>query len=165
MTKISLNDYIKKKKLNKNAEKNLRNLVALGKYPEACEKKGNRWLVDEDRLDEYMGNKRKTAIPNAVREAIVSEKLDPSKLTYDQATTVQARLKTMLLMLDVEERKGKLISKEQVEKEAFECGRKVRDAVMSLPERVSPILAGMTKEFEINNLLKKEIILILEGAL
>lgn len=59
------------------------------------------------------------------------------------------------LKLEVE--RGELISKADVEKDAFECARMVRDNLQNIPSRISSVVAAMKKEAEVEKLLDKEI--------
>lgn len=62
-----------------------------------------------------------------------------------------------LAQLDYEERAGKLVKKEEVEREAFDISRQLRDRFLSIPQEVSGTLVGMTDEKEIAKFLRSKI--------
>lgn len=66
-----------------------------------------------------------------------------------------------LAKLDFEERSGKVVDADEVRAQIFGLGRRVRDALMGLPDRLAPVLAGMTDQAEIHRLLAEEITIIL----
>jgi hypothetical protein len=68
-----------------------------------------------------------------------------------------------LAQLDFQVKSGKYVLKEDVEKEAFEIGRQVRDAVMNVPDRISAIIATIDDEIQIMELLKEELSYALSG--
>lgn len=59
--------------------------------------------------------------------------------------------------LKLEELRGKLASRADVETAAFERARAVRDAMLSIPDRISPLLAAESDEHAVNELLRAEI--------
>ncbi|MEO5348004.1 MAG: hypothetical protein H7834_16755 [Magnetococcus sp. YQC-9] len=64
--------------------------------------------------------------------------------------------------LDLEERQGKLLRADDVEREAFELGRRVRDRLLNIPSRVSPTIAAETDFKVIERLLTQELRTALE---
>ncbi len=59
------------------------------------------------------------------------------------------------------ENEGELISVESVQKQAFEAGKRTKEAITVIPERVSAILASIDDPNEIKNILRKEIDIVL----
>ena len=59
--------------------------------------------------------------------------------------------------------KGEYMLVKDSEKQAFEAGRAVRDALLSLPPRLSPIFAGESNRFNIERLFLEEINQVLSG--
>lgn len=57
---------------------------------------------------------------------------------------------------------GTLVLKADVEKEAFDCARQIRDAMLNIPNRVSAILAAEKEESVIDKILTTEIIQALQ---
>ncbi|MEO5347925.1 MAG: hypothetical protein H7834_16345 [Magnetococcus sp. YQC-9] len=64
--------------------------------------------------------------------------------------------------LDLEERRGRLLKADDVEREAFELGRRVRDRLLNIPSRVSANLAAETDFKVIERLLIQELRTALE---
>lgn len=62
-----------------------------------------------------------------------------------------------LAQLDYEERAGKLVRKEEIDREAFEAARLIRDRFLSLPQELGGTLVGMTDEKEIIQYLRAKI--------
>jgi len=62
-----------------------------------------------------------------------------------------------LAKLDFEQRSGKLVDADEVRVQIFGLGRRMRDALMGLPDRLAPVLAGQTDQAEIHRLLAQEI--------
>ena len=58
--------------------------------------------------------------------------------------------------------KGKLIEKDEVEKEFYEVALMIKEKFLNIPMRVSNELAGKSDEFEIRQILEDEIRLALE---
>lgn len=79
-----------------------------------------------------------------------------------EAQKLQANYAAALKKLDLEERRGDLISKATVEKEAFEMARRVRDAILNIPNRISAELAIITDPHLITDKLNTEITAALE---
>jgi hypothetical protein len=62
-----------------------------------------------------------------------------------------------LAQLDYEERAGKLVKKDEVEREAFDISRQLRDRFLSLPQELAGTLVGMSDEKEIAKFLRAKI--------
>lgn len=59
--------------------------------------------------------------------------------------------------LDYEERSGKLVDADGVRAQLFALGRRARDTLLGVPDRLAPILAGETDAATIHRLLAQEI--------
>jgi hypothetical protein len=81
----------------------------------------------------------------------------PKCNNFTEAQKIDREYQAALRKLDLEQRQGKLIDAEQVEKDAYEIGRRVRDSVLSIPDRISASLAVINDESEIHNRLKTEL--------
>jgi hypothetical protein len=62
-----------------------------------------------------------------------------------------------LAKLDFEERSGKLVDADQVRAQIFALGRRAREALLGLPDRLAPVLAGESDPAEIHRLLAQEL--------
>lgn len=86
---------------------------------------------------------------------------DDSKAKHEKdKLKEEARLKA----LAVQRLEGSLVDAEGVAKGAFEQGRKIRDSIMNLPDRLSPLLVAEDDTNKIHKMLSEEIRSILEGA-
>jgi len=96
-------------------------------------------------------------------DAIESAGLDPSCVDYQTSRALNEHYKAALNKLEFEERKGTLVKKKDVEKEAFECARMVRDSIMNIPNRIADQLSVISDKKEIRDVLKKELSTALES--
>jgi len=62
-----------------------------------------------------------------------------------------------LAKLEFEQRSARLVEADEVRAQIFALGRRMRDAMMGLPDRLAPVLAGQTDQTEIHRLLAQEI--------
>ena len=69
----------------------------------------------------------------------------------------------LLKKLEYEERSGKLVEISRMEMDAFAAARAARDKLLGIPDRIAPILVGMTDIFEIKEILRKEILATLQN--
>ena len=77
--------------------------------------------------------------------------------SYAQSRAVREAYQARLAKLEFEERSGKLIDADQVKVRAFKMARSARDALLTLPDRLAPILASSTDVQEIHRLLLDDI--------
>lgn len=83
---------------------------------------------------------------------------DPKEnYNYHKARGVREVYEAQLAKLEFEEKSKKLIDAEKVKRQAFEIGRITRDSILSIPDRVSAELAGITDQATIHSLLTKEL--------
>ena len=69
----------------------------------------------------------------------------------------------LLKKLEYEERSGKLVDVSKMEVDAFTAARVARDKLLAIPDRVAPILVGITDIHELKEVLRKEIITSLQN--
>lgn len=68
-----------------------------------------------------------------------------------------------MAQLEFEQRSGNLVPKRDVEREAMRLGRKLRDALLALPNRLAPELAAETDPHTVRERLLRELHSILEN--
>ncbi|KXK28624.1 MAG: hypothetical protein UZ01_02564, partial [Candidatus Brocadia sinica] len=90
-----------------------------------------------------------------------TESSDTEGLT--KARAMKEHFRALLAELEFKEKNGELVPVEAVRKQAFETARMVRDSLLNIPNRVSPILAAESDHREINQILTKEIVQCLEN--
>jgi len=66
-----------------------------------------------------------------------------------------------LAKLDFEQRSGKLVDADEVRAQVFGLGRRLRDAFLGMPDRLSPVLAGQADQALVHRLLTEEIMVCL----
>lgn len=78
-------------------------------------------------------------------------------------TAVKAFIEAQTKAMEFERERGNLIRKEVLERELFSMVRGVRDRILAVPARVSPILASISEQAEVDIRLRKELQECLEG--
>ncbi len=91
------------------------------------------------------------------------EKPDDGVWTLQKAELKEKTFKAKSAELKYLEQAGKMIEAAQVEREAFEMARAVRDRILTVPLRVAPALAAETDPHKLEIQLTRELIKSLEG--
>lgn len=86
-----------------------------------------------------------------------SGKTDGNKVSYLEAKTSEAQARAVKATLEAELMAGALVRVDEVEAEAFAQARAAREALMALPDRMSPLLAAETDAAKIHVLLTDEL--------
>ena len=81
---------------------------------------------------------------------------------YLQSRSIREAYLARLSKLEYEEKTGKLVNIDAVRVVGFNAARQARDKLMNMPDRLSPLLAGMDDSHEIHRLLSAEIRLLCE---
>ena len=87
----------------------------------------------------------------------------PRKPTLASAQAVRTTYLAQIAKLEYEERLGSLVKADGVRVEAFKVARTVRDALLSMPDRLAAELATMGDTHEVRERLHAEIRACLEG--
>lgn len=82
--------------------------------------------------------------------------------TYAEKRALLTGYKAELAKLELERAKGRLVDADIVERAAFDCARRVRDAILSIPIRIAAILAAESSEQKVRECLTAELTQILE---
>lgn len=88
---------------------------------------------------------------------------DSSVITFLEAQRRKELANAQLKELEVRKRAGELIEVATVEATVFEKGRQTRDALLSLADRLAGILAPITDQAKVHEILLKEIHQALEA--
>lgn len=99
--------------------------------------------------------------PVATARKNLIERLE-STGTYAEKRALLTGYKAELAKLELERAKGKLVDADTVEKAAFDCARKVRDGILSIPIRIAAILAAESSEQKVREYLTAELTQALE---
>ncbi|MBF0395757.1 MAG: hypothetical protein HQK78_03220 [Desulfobacterales bacterium] len=104
-----------------------------------------------DEKNEILTSEEETKSAANEKKSQVIKSTPMGSLTLHEAMTYQARFKAALLKIELDKKNKKLIDAEEVKIAAFNKGRLVRDAILNVPHRISPILAHKdeAKVFEI----------------
>lgn len=83
----------------------------------------------------------------------------PARLASSYAASRAARESYLarLARLDFEQRSGKLVDADEVRAQLFGLGRRLRDALMGVPDRLAPLLAGESNPPEVHRILSEEL--------
>lgn len=84
-------------------------------------------------------------------------------MTESRARILNLAVKTERETISLKKEKGQLLDADEVRETTFNLFRSVRDAGMTLPEKISDQLAVMDNAFEIRLLLRKEIMAIFQS--
>jgi len=76
--------------------------------------------------------------------------------TFASTRTRREQALAEMAELDLARRRGELVPAQEVRAAAFKSGRRVRDMVLALPDRLSPRLVGLD-QFAINVILTEEL--------
>jgi phage terminase Nu1 subunit (DNA packaging protein) len=90
------------------------------------------------------------------------ESLSKGDVDYLEARRRNELAKAQLAELDLAEKEGELIQVSTVENEAFTAGKKVKDGLCNIPDRISPLLAAESDKNKIYRMLTSEINQVLE---
>ena len=74
-----------------------------------------------------------------------------------KSRTVFEAFRAALARLEYQRRSGALISADEVKRTAFNEFRRCREHLMAIPDRIAPVLVGMTDAEEIHKMLTEEI--------
>lgn len=80
-----------------------------------------------------------------------------SSLNYATSRSIREAYVARLARLDYEQKSGELINAEKVRLDAFNTARRARDLLLAIPDRVAPIVAGLTDQAECHRVLLQEI--------
>lgn len=145
--------------------------IQAGKIPtNALKIEGKRRQVHSERADKALDQnidiakrrKKGNGQETKERKEEVIRSVDFDKITYHEAQTQEKRYKAALAKLEYEQKIAELVKIKQVQKEAFEIARKVRDGILNIPGRIAGILAAESDAFVIEQILIKEFKQILE---
>ena len=147
-------------------------LIREGRLKGAYIQRGGRFYIDPKKADAILdvttkienrplsskkikGGSRKQ--PTSKQKHRVTADAGVNNVDFQTARVLNEQYKAALKKLEYEERQGKLIPTDQVEKEAFEAGRKIRDQLLSIPDRCATLVAAEVDPFECKQILVKEI--------
>ena len=144
----------------------------------AVRREGRSWIIDADLADEQWATRTDpsekgamgggTARPIGVTSATTATADQPPAAAKGGPSLaiskqVKAAYEAKLTELDYKERSGEMGATREMKAEAFACARAVRDALLSLADRLAPQLAATTDARECHRLLTEEHRIALRG--
>ncbi len=173
MPKLSVKDYALHRGITWRSVYRQINEKLIPKSALSREGKGKKILVDRAKadkaLDRHAMTRRDLLTDDPPPDKTTEEKIKTARkagtasLTFHEARTLAQRFKAAHLKLDLDERTGKLVEAEAVKKAAFDQARMLRDTLLNIPDRISPVLAAESDQGKITSLLTTEIRQALEG--
>jgi len=174
MIKVTVEQYAKHRGIH---ERSVRRYLADGLIPEAALIREGRFLfinqVKADKALSKHGTTRKELLGDGplptTNKAAPAQMIQATQsagtagLSFHDARTISQRYKAALLKLELDEKTGRLVDSEQVKIAAFNRARQVRDALLNIPDRISPILAAERDQNKVSETLTQEIKTALEG--
>lgn len=156
-------------------------LLKAGKFEDAATKTGGRWNIDHRKADKVLAKnispskkrqgefgarktrgkrkpKRRSSgkPPTPAEKKRVAKEAGTEELSLFQAELLEKQYKAALKKLEYEKATGVLIEAEKVKKAAFDRGRMLRDSLLNLKGKISPLLAVEQNANKIDELLDME---------
>lgn len=78
--------------------------------------------------------------------------------SYADSRAAREAYLARLAKLEFEQRSGKLVDADDVRAQVFALGRRMRDAILAMPDRLAPVLVGQSEAAVIHKLLSDDII-------
>lgn len=117
-----------------------------------------RYSIDEGLgLQEWADNIDPAKQRDQSKQAATKELSAEGNSNYKKAAALRMFYQAKLAEAEFQERVGKLVSADKVKAEVFKIGRRVRDSLFGVPERVAAEVAAMTEPREIAIYLKEQI--------
>jgi hypothetical protein len=83
-------------------------------------------------------------------------------LNFNSARAVHETYKARKAKLEFEQMKGRLVLAEDVRRRWFTIGRRIRESVMGVADRVAPVVTGMSDSAEVHRIISSELRTALE---
>lgn len=90
-------------------------------------------------------------------DAAGGERKPSTTAQYGAARAIREGYAARRAKIDYEKEIGQLVDVDQVRALAFKVARTARDSLLSMPDRLAPILAGESNQFEVHRIMTEEI--------
>jgi hypothetical protein len=84
-------------------------------------------------------------------------RVNPEQFDYQKARAAREHYEAELKRLEYETAVRQLLNAEEVKLRTFKAARQARDALLSIPDRMAPVLAAETNAFEVHRILTDEL--------
>ncbi|HTK30722.1 MAG TPA: hypothetical protein VL332_02075 [Candidatus Saccharimonadaceae bacterium] len=134
--------------------------IAAGRIPVTADRKvdpdvaDRAWASNTDEA-KVRGTAPAAALPSAPSPMPVGPSGTSS--SYQTARALHETYRARTARLEFERLSGALVPMDQVRVEAFTSARRVREAILSVPDRLSPVLAAMSDPADIHRTLLAEL--------
>ena len=144
-------------------------LIRDGYFKGALKNFGSRKLIDPVKADRLLNeglrqdkckSPKKEKTPAEQQKIIKQAGLE--LVTLAEAQRLKVNYEAALRKLDFEKEDGMLVNAEQVEKDFFNSARRVRDAILNIPNHLSAELATLTDIHAVSTKLTTELTAALE---
>lgn len=167
MVKVTLKDYALHRQIT---ERSIHRYIDDGLIPpRAVMREGRQIFIDQSKADKAISRHATTHrdlmkkdLPATVERIKAAKKAGTSSLSYHEARTLAQRYKAALLKIELDEKTARLVEAEVVKSTAFSKARTLRDALLNIPDRISPVLAAETDQLKTSDILIQEIRQVLE---
>ena len=106
------------------------------------------------RAVENEGRKKGKTLKQRINtDTVIENKVPP----IVESKSIQAAYQARIAKIDFEEKSGRLVDGKSLEKKIFGLARLAREKLLSIPDRVSSLLASETDPIEVHKELEKEI--------
>lgn len=120
----------------------------------------NPKVIQEDKPwqpTEILQNSEKVQNESKTESEKVDNRQEIEGMEYIEARAMREEYLAKIAKLEYETKIGKLISADDVKVIAFNSARRARDMIMSIPDKISPILAGLSNPIEVHQVLGDEL--------
>lgn len=155
-TRANINKLVKTGKLTLNAEKKLDYYQALADYENNTDPSHHERIGKTIRMDLQPAGDGHESAPGVSLETSTSNKLKEARAKREGHQADLAEIK-------LAKEAGQLIDAAKVEKDAFNLARRLRDAILTVPKRVAPILAAEQNDGRVEQILNEELLKALNG--
>jgi hypothetical protein len=139
----------------------------LGPEGDAWNRNGARYLIDPEKADVYLSALPVTMQRSAptARDAKPAIDHEAAKISreYTRNKATGAGYDAYLKKLEYERKIGRYVLSDEVKQEAYTLYRMVRDSILNIPDRISPIVAAEADTEKVREILTSELTTALEA--
>lgn len=156
MSEMSLREYARHRGVTHQA---VRKALARGRITALRQERG-RIVIDSEAADAAW---RSNTDPALQRGAQAQTRVnDQTGRAYASARAVREQYEARMARLTFEEKSGKLVQADEVKVAAFNSARGARDALQGIPDRIAPMLTGVTDTRMIHRIITEEVTRVCE---